>query len=392
MRIMNMWMLTLIALLVPGGLAMTAQAQETHYKVDPAWPKELPHNWILGHIEGITVDNQDHIWVLHQTRTVPADDAGLQQTPPTSKCCVAAPSVMEFDQEGNAMKAWGQTGWTSAWPVAVQGIWVDGDNNVWIGGVWAPVNSYVPQAEKPADGTAWDRQVLKFSNDGKLLLQIGYPSTEPIDNQKTDLLGGPCAIRVDDAAHEVYITDGHLNKRIIVYDSVTGKFKRGWGAYGIALKDIPNDKPWSYDPAAPTYDPNGKPEKQFRSLTDMTMSKDGMLYVADRNNDRVQVFTKQGKFVKEFLVAPRTLDQGSAWGVALSPDPQQKYLFVSDGAAGLVRILDRTSGQQVGTIGHKGRNVGQFDKPDWMTFDSKGNLYVGEIHYNNRVQKFVPGN
>jgi hypothetical protein len=361
-----------------------------HYKVDPSWPKELPNNWILSHIEGVAVDSDDHIWVLHQTRTLPADDGGAAQTPPLSECCVPAPSVMEFDENGNVLQAWGGPGYVPDWPAASQGITVDKQGNVWIGGVYAPVNLFVPPGERPKNAQLWDRQVLKFSNTGKLLLEIGHPGNTPTNNQDPSILGGPCAIKVDDKAHEVYIADGHLNKRVVVYDSDTGAFKRGWGAYGIPLSDIDNSRIWSYDPAAPPYNPTAPPSKQFRGpLADMTLSEDGLLYVCDRNNDRIQVFTKQGKFVKEFFVAPKTLDQGSTWGVALSRDPGQKFLFVGDGGSSVIRILNRNDGTEVTTVSHKGRNAGQLDKASWLAVDSHGDLFTGEIHYNNRVQKFI---
>ena len=360
------------------------------YTVDPYWPKELPHNWILGHIEGVAVDKNDNIWVLHQTRTIQADNAGLAQKPPLSICCIPAPSVIQFDPHGNVLKAWGLPGHVPDWPQALQGIEVDRDLNVWIGGVYAPVNRYVPDNEKPKGGEEkWDRQVLKFTADGKLLMKIGHASAAPINNQDTSLLGGPCGIKVDDDAHEVYIADGHLNKRVVVYDSNSGAFKRGWGAYGIPLSEIDNDPPWAYDVLAPPYNPLAPPLKKFRSLTDLGRSKDGLLYATDRNADRIQVFNGDGTFQKEFFVAPYTLDQGSAWGVAVSRDPEQKYLFVADGASGVIRIFDRHDGVEIGTLGHKGRNSGQFNKPAWLAFDSHNTLYTGEIHYNDRVQKFV---
>jgi hypothetical protein len=240
-----------------------------------------------------------------------------------------------------------------------------------------------PQAVGPDRQNVWDRQVLKFTGDGKLLMEIGHPSTEPANNQDTALLGGVAGITVDDAVHEVYFADGTINKRVVVYDSETGKFKRGWGAYGIPLSEIDNTKQPRYDPTAP-------PSKQFRGLLDsIKISVDNLVYGADRTADRVQVFTKQGKFVQEIFVAPKTMGRGTAWTLAFSHDPKQKYLLVGDGADCVIWILNRSDGSVVGKLGHRGTNAGQFNFIRDMDMDSHGNLYTGEVNTNYRVQKFV---
>lgn len=355
------------------------------YQVDPFWPANLPHNWMLGHVEGIVVDEQDHVWVLHHSSTmdhphahspkfVDHSDLGLAQDPPISECCIAAPEVIEFDAAGQVVQAWGGHGHTPDWPEAVHGFWVDKQKNVWITGNHAP-----------------DRHALKFSSDGKkVLLKIGQftenggraEKVEP-DNQNTALLGGPTGLTVDDEAREVYIADGNVNKRIVVYDSETGAFKRGWGAYGIPLSEIDNKKNSShkYDPAVPA--------KQFRVET-VRIANDGLVYVSDKGSARVQVFTKAGKFIKEFFVSRETLaGPGTTLGMTFSRDPQQKYLFVADGSNNKIRILERDSGLLVGSVGRQGRNAGQFDTPLAVAVDSRGSLYVGEVKYNNRLQRFV---
>jgi DNA-binding beta-propeller fold protein YncE len=199
-----------------------------------------------------------------------------------------------------------------------------------------------------------------------------------VNNQDTTLLGAPGAVEVEDAAHEVYIADGFLNRRVVVYDSNTGAFKRGWGAYGISLSQVDNSN-LSMFPAS--RDPLSSPSKQFGGLTDITISDDGLVYVTDQINDRIQVFTKQGSFVREFLVAPKMLGYESAWGIALSRDPKQRYLFVTDGASGVIRILKRRNGTEVGKLGHKGRDPGQFSNLAWVVLDSQGALYAGEVHF-----------
>ena len=204
---------------------MQAQAPP-RYKVDPYWPKEYPDNWILSNVHGIFADKQDHIWVLTDPGALAANEIGASLTPPHAACCVPSPSIMVLDAAtGTVIKSWGHPGFTPDWPTAEHGLWVDGEGNVWLGG-----NAVALDGKRPAD-----RQVLKLSNDGKLLLSIGHPTKDPQNNQDTSFLGGPGEMTVDDAAHEVYIADGFLNKRVVVYDSNTGAFKRGWGAYGIPL-------------------------------------------------------------------------------------------------------------------------------------------------------------
>jgi hypothetical protein len=366
-------------------LGLTTRAQDPpRYKVDPFWPKELPNNWILGRVADIVVDKDDHIWILHSPSWVLRDEAGLAQNPPLSECCRPAPAVIEFDTEGNVLKAWGGRGYVPDWPTQEFGFAVDKSGNVWIGGSWAEGFEANPQVVGPDRKDIWDRQVLKFNSDGKLLLEIGHPTKAPPNNQDTSILGGVSGITVDDAAHEVYFADGALNKRVVVYDSDTGKFKRGWGAYGIPLSEIDNTaKPPRYDPSAP-------PSKQFRGILDsIKISDDGLVYVADRTADRVQVFTKQGKFVQEIFVAPQTIGRGTAWTLSFSHDPKQKYLLVGDGADCVIWILNRNDGTVVGKFGHRGANAGQFNFIRDMDMDSHGNLYTAEVNTNFRVQRFV---
>lgn len=366
-------------------LGLTTRAQDLpRYKVDPFWPKELPNNWILGRVADIVVDKDDHIWILHSPSWVLRDEAGLAQNPPLSECCRPAPAVIEFDAEGNVLKAWGGRGYVPDWPTQEFGFAVDKSGNVWIGGSWAEGFEANPQVVGPDRKDIWDRQVLKFNSDGKLLLEIGHPTKAPPNNQDTSILGGVSGITVDDAAHEVYFADGALNKRVVVYDSDTGKFKRGWGAYGIPLSEIDNTaKPPRYDPSAP-------PSKQFRGILDsIKISDDGLVYVADRTADRVQVFTKQGKFVQEIFVAPQTIGRGTAWTLSFSHDPKQKYLLVGDGADCVIWILNRNDGTVVGKFGHRGANAGQFNFIRDMDMDSHGNLYTAEVNTNYRVQRFV---
>jgi len=344
--------------------AWAAGVPETpKFKVDPSWPKELPNNWIMGQVGGMAVDRHDHIWVLQRPSLDTVDELGAAQTPPWSQCCFAAPPVLVFDTQGNLLQSWGGPGEGFDWPKREHGIYVDRDDNVWISG---------------ADPS--DRHLLKFKNDGHFLMQIGHPSADPPDNLRTDILGRPAGIEVDSEAHEVYIADGYMNKRVIIYDSDKGTFKRMWGAYG----NPPNDAdPGAYNPAAP-------PDQQFRNPVHCVhISRDGFVYVCDRVNDRMQVFTKQGKFVKEFFVRPQTLGIGSVWQFAFSTDENQNFLLVADGENNVIWTVRRDDDTVVGQTGHNGRNAGQFHWVHQIVSDSQGNLYTGEVDTGKRIQKFV---
>jgi hypothetical protein len=358
-----------LALLTLTCLLATGQSGQTPptYRVDPAWPKELPNNWIIGQVGGLTVDSHNNIWVLHRPRTCTPDELGAVQTPQRSMCCVPAPPVLEFDQSGKLLQAWGGPAAAKDWPGNEHGIHVDSAGNVWLGG----------------NGDN-DRQILKFTNDGHFLMEIGHPSSAPENNQDTSMLGRPAGIDLDEAAHEIYIADGYLNKRIVVYDSETGKFKRGWGGYGMPLSEIDNTFP------VPAYKPSDPHDKQFRNPTHCVhLSNDGLVYVCDRTNDRVQIFQKDGHFVKEFYLRAETLGSGSDWDMAFSTDKAQTYLLIADGTNNVIWTVRRSDGVVAGTTGHSGRNAGQFHWVHQMASDSQGNLYTGEVDNAKRVQKFM---
>jgi DNA-binding beta-propeller fold protein YncE len=339
-------------------------AQEApKYRVDPFWPQELPNKWIIGQIGGMAVDGENHIWVLQRPASNTADELGAAQTPPRSECCFAAPPVLEFDQEGHLLRSWGGPGDGFDWPKSEHGIFVDKAGYVWIGGSAAP-----------------DRQILKFKKDGKFVMQIGHPSADAADSSRTDILGRPAGIEVDSELHEVYVADGYMNKRVIVFDSETGAFKRMWGAYGNAPKD---GDVGAYSAAAPA-------AQQFRNPVHCVhISRDGLVYVCDRSSDRMQVFTKQGKFVKEFFVRPETLGVGSVWQFAFSTDAQQKFLLMADGEDNVIWTLRREDGAVAGRTGRNGRSAGQFHWIHQIASDTEGNLYTGEVDTGKRIQKFV---
>jgi DNA-binding beta-propeller fold protein YncE len=337
-------------------------------------------------INGVAVGPDDHIWVLHEPRNLPSDEVGADL-----ECCIPAPEVLEFDANGKVLRAWSGRDRISTWPVAAHGISVDKKGNVWIAGVGKPWHPDLPGFSLPRKdegqsckgGTSVrDRQVLKFSPDGKLLLQIGQPSVARQNNGDTSILGAPTAMAFDDTANEVYIADGLLNKRVVVYDMDTGEYKRGWGAYGIPLGQIDDSDPAANElPTGRVVDASISPSRQFRTVTGIAISDDGIVYVTDQKNNRIQAFTRQGKFVKEMFVAPKTGGNGAAWGLAVSRDAKRRFLFVADGNSGVLRILDRRSGIELGKVGSKGRNAGQFANPGFVAFDSHGVLYTGEVNF-----------
>jgi hypothetical protein len=342
-------------------------AKPPNYVVDPSWPKQLPNNWLIGQVAGLAVDRNDHIWVLQRPRSLTADEAGLAQNPPRSACCLPAPSVLEFDKAGNVVQAWGGPGYVPDWPATEHGLWVDRQGFVWVAG-----------------NGGGDRMLLKFTKNGVLVGQIGHAGdTSPRNNQDTTKLGQVASMWVDDAAHEVYIADGYLNNRIIVYDSDTLQFKRGWGAYGKPLSAISNTPP-------PAYVPGGPLATDFRNpMHYVGLTKDGLVYASDRVSDRIQVFNKQGVFIQEFFVRPETRGNGSTWQAIGSADDKQAYLLVPDGENNVVWILNRANGSVVSTFGHSGRNAGQFHWVHVGALDSNGTFYLGEVDTGKRLQKFV---
>jgi DNA-binding beta-propeller fold protein YncE len=259
-----------VGCVVAGAAALSAQGPASRpptaipqLQVDPFWPKPLPNNWIFGQVSGVAVDKRGHVWIVQRPRSLSDRELGAQQNPPWSKCCRAAPPVIVFDQEGNVVRAWGGAGTGYEWPESEHGVFVDDNDIVWLAG----------------NGNK-DSQILKFTLEGKFLLQIGRSGQSKGSNDTANL-GSPADINVDVAAREVYVADGYRNRRVIVFDSETGAYKRHWGAYG---------KPPS-DAATPPYDPARPPSAQFgQPVHCVRLAGDGLVYVCDRTNNRFQVF------------------------------------------------------------------------------------------------------
>ena len=335
------------------------------FEVDPVWPKPMPNHWILGSVIGVGIDSRDHVFIIHRGDSTlnQRTEAGLNAKPPIGECCASAPPILEFDPDGNLVKGWGGpgTGGSYVWPGSNHGVAVDDKDNIWIGGN-GPTDSHI----------------LKFSHEGKFLQQIGTPGLGSASNDSTHF-GRVAKISFDMKAGEAYVADGYGNKRVAVLDMNSGKLKRFWGAYG----NTPDDA------RLPPYDPSAPLAQQFRNPVHCAEpSTDGLVYVCDRPNDRIQVFQKNGKFVKEMRIAPATRGDGSVWDIAFSKDAAQKYLYLADGKNERVYVMDRQSLEILTSFGDGGRQPGQFFAVHSIATDSKGNIYTTETYEGKRLQKF----
>jgi DNA-binding beta-propeller fold protein YncE len=335
-------------------LSLTLAAQNgPKFEVDPSWPKPLPAGWINGQLGGVCVDSHDHVVVVDR-RNITKEEKETSQ---------AAPSILMFDAAGTMVRAWGDP---NVVPDSIHGCAFDGENNVWVGG-------------------NHDGIIQKYSHDGKLLQQIGtrgqFDSADgtakgkPL-NAAHDKLYLPAGIAIDPGNGDLYVADGYGNRRIVVFDK-NGKYLRQWGHQ--ATKE----------------ETDSGAGAAFTELVHcVTMSKAGLIYVCDRQGDRIQVFDKMGKFQRNIWMrngTPTLPDpRGTVWWLEFSHD--QKYLYVMNGRSERVEVLDPESGKILSTFGRPGHQVGNFTHGHTMAIDSKGNLYVAETDYGRRVQRFKPVN
>jgi DNA-binding beta-propeller fold protein YncE len=377
----------IVAVLVALGLGeraleRVAAAEETGveapmFEVDPYWPKPLPNSWVIGSTIGVTVDSRDHVYVIHREQTLnKSTEISAATDPPTAPyCCRPAPPVLEFDPEGNLVGHWGGPGEGYDWPESNHGITIDPMDHIWIGG----------------NGQG-DSHILKFTRDGKFLAQFGEPLVrrDPASaggeakwvasSHDKENFGRVAKISFDSAGNEAFVADGYLNKRVAVLDTKTGAFKRYWGAYGKE----PDDKDLG------RYDPEAPPAPQFRNPVHCAEpSNDGLLYVCDRANNRIQVFRLSGEYVNEVFVAKESLGSGAVWDIAFSRDPEQSFIYLADGKNERVYIIDRKSLEVLTSFGDGGRQPGQFFGVHSIATDSKGNIYTTETYEGKRIQKFV---
>ncbi len=340
------------------------------FEVDPMWPKPLPNHWIIGNAIGVAVDGRDHVWIVHRAASLERMETYAAQNPPAAECCAPAPPVLEFDPAGNLVGHWGGPGEGYDWPETNHGIFIDYRGNVWIGGNGRGSGPPAPYH---------DNMVLKFTQQGRFLLQIGKPGQSKGSND-TENLKGAAKMFVDPKTNELYVADGYGNHRVIVFDAETGKYKRYWGAYGNKPDDANLGR----------YNPSDPPAQQFRNPVHCAeLSQDGLLYVCDRPNDRIQVFRPDGMFLKEVFIARNTLGDGSVWDIAFSKDPQQKYIYLADGSNQKIWVIQRDSMEILTSFGDGGRQPGQFYAVHSIATDSKGNIFTTETYRGQRLQKFV---
>ena len=342
-----------------------AGAQAPRFEVDPMWPKPLPNHWVMGNVIGVGIDKQDHVYIIHRgAGSLEPKEIYAFANPPQSECCLPAPPVLEFDQEGNLVRSWGgpKPGAPYEWPESNHGITPDSKGNVWIGG-----------------NGGNDGHILKFKTDGTFVKQFGFAYANAGSNDNW-AFNKVAKISLDEGANEAYVSDGYGNHRVVVIDMDTGKFKRYWGAYGNKPDDTNLGR---YNPDAPV-------AQQFRTPVHCAeLSNDNLVYVCDRVNDRIQVFTSEGKFIKEAWVSKRTLGDGSTWDIAFSNDPQQKFIYLADGKDEKVWILDRQSLEILTSFGDGGKMPGQFYAVHSIATDSKGNIYTTETYDGRRLQRFL---
>jgi DNA-binding beta-propeller fold protein YncE len=331
------------------------------FRVDPSWPR-VPAKWQLGQVASVAVDADDHVWILQRPGTLGADEKSK-----------AAPPVIEFTADGNVARAWGGPGAGYDWPSSEHGISIDSSGFVWIGG----------------NGTN-DHQILKFTKDGRFVMQIGRPGRSR-GNADTENLNQPADAFVHAPTNELVVADGYGNRRIIIFDAESGRFKRMWGAFGKAPTDAaPN-------PALPDADPGGA-DQFVQPVHAARVSSDGLVYVSDRGGKRVQVFTLDGTYVRQVFIgrecqAPECGNGSTAASTAFSSDPAQRFLYVGNRSQAKVMVFERRSLVLLDAFGEWGSAPGQFGTLHHMASDSKGNLYVTEVTplrpENRRVQKFV---
>ena len=344
-------------------VAQAQAKQAPMFEVDPFWPRPLPNHWVLGSAIGVGVDSQDHVWIVHRGSTLAANEIPVAADPAfADACCIPAPPVIEFDTAGNVVESWGGHGDGYTWPSSNHGITIDHMDNVWIGG-----NGQL------------DSHVLKFSRDGRFLLQVGEAG-QGVDSNSRTHYSRVAKISIEPNNKEAYLADGYGNRRVAVVDIDTGELKRYWGAYG----NRPDDGDFG------RYDPTAAPPQQFGNPVHCAeVSNDGMVYVCDRAQDRIQVFQQDGTFVKEQFIARNTRGAGSVWDIAFSPDPTQRFLYAIDGVNEKVYVIERQSLELLTSFGDGGRQTGAFYGAHSIATDSVGNIYTTETYEGKRLQKFV---
>ncbi|HVH08507.1 MAG TPA: hypothetical protein VM736_01820 [Gemmatimonadales bacterium] len=384
------WVRAACPLALASGVVASTWAQQLprapDYAVEASWPRALPNNWLIGQIGGLAVDKRDHIWVYQRPRSLTDDEKGAVPNAPLrtalrSRCCRPGPSVMEFDADGNLLQAWGGpedpdkcVAPACGWPASEHAIFVDDADHVWLAG----------------NGPT-DRMVLEFTREGRFVRMIGGSFAGPADSRSTTSVGRAAGIFVDASRNEVYVADGYLNGRVVKFTATTGAFITAWGAYGNPPTELGEAGEAAGRNGVLSPEPPDPLSRHFnRPVHCVVVARDGLVYVCDRANNRIQIFTRDGGFRGQFVFDPETRGNGAVWSIALSPDSAQRLLIYADGENNLIRILNRASGEVLRTFGSAGRNAGQFHWLHQVAVDSHGNLYTGEVDTGKRLQKFVP--
>jgi DNA-binding beta-propeller fold protein YncE len=331
-------------------VALPAQTPP-RYEVDPTWPKALPADWVFGRLGGVCVDSHDHVAIVDR-RDITEEEAETNHP---------APPIVMFDAAGNVIASMGDP---DTVPQSIHGCSFDPQDNIWVGG--------------NGDGI-----IQKYSHEGKLLMQIGtrgvYDTSDgtrngKLNNSGKDRLFLPSGIAIDPDNGDIYVSDGYGNRRVVVFDK-TGKFLRQWGRQATDEETRA-----------------GAPGAFSRLVHCIALGNNGMVYVCDRQGNRVQVFDKQGNFQRNIWIrtgTPTLPDRrGTAWWVAFSRDPEQKFLYVMNGRNEQVHILDHASGEILASFGRTGHQIGNFNHGHTIALDSKGNMYVAETNWGRRVQRF----
>jgi hypothetical protein len=397
-----------LGLLVWCVLLVAQEQTAPKFKFDPDWPKPLPNKWKMGGVTGLAVDKDDNVWVLDRPNDLTDIELEAELTPPIADCCVRPPSMIHIDKIGNVIGSFDAP--------QGHGMAVDSKGFVYIG--QDTVRKYDPKTgkvvaevprtpERPPGGGGPDAVAPHIPGRGSagpvagfLTPPGGRPKPDPSAQAARDaataafrakyppttpmIVGGLEEIRLDEPARELYAADNYLGGRVMVFDLDTFAFKRGWGAYGHTLSQITTDD------ADRAYTPGGPEPKEFRGHLTLNISNDGLVYAADRMANRIHVTTKQGKYLREFVLAPMTGVGGSTGGVMFSPDKQQRLLYISDLTNNHIWFLNREDGKVVGQMGSLGENGGQFFGLHMIAVDSKGDIYTGEVFQGERVQRFLP--
>ena len=368
-KMMRLASLGLVVAAIAGGEQIAVRAQRSNsagmpvFEVDPSWPK-IPNNWVLGVVSSVTVDKRDHVWILHRPRSVAAELKGR-----------AAPPVLEFDADGKFVNAWGGDGSGYDWPTTEHGITIDSKDVVWIGG-----------------SGVGDDMLLNFTLQGKFLREFGK-ARESKGNADTGNVNRPADIFVDAKTNEAYVADGYGNRRVVVVDAASGKFKRMWGARRsgpAAGAGRGGGGRGRGAQAESVLDTEGNGAEHFGNpVHAVKISSDNLVYVADRSNRRIQVFTPAGKYVTQVFINRAGPSAGSVAGLAFSPDPQQQFLYAADYGNSHIAVLDRKTLEVLYQFGTRSAKPGDFQGPHHIAVDSKGNLYVAEVAPGNRAQKFL---